>query len=97
VISIEDRLGWSRRTVSRRAHELHARYGLSGLDGASWRSVRDFYRVLVGTIMASRIPTRALASVLGYASPDALCHAFANAGLPSPGTLRRPALTDLTD
>ena len=68
--------------------EIHARYGLSGLDGASWRSVRDFYRVLVGSILASSpvMTTRRLASVLGYGSPEAICHAFANAGMPSSGS-----------
>lgn len=91
VVEIEARLGWSRRTVSRRARELHARYGIHGIGGESWRAVRDFYRVLVGTIFASHpdVTTRALAAVLGYASPDALCHAFANAGVPSPGAVKK--------
>ncbi|MFO0669344.1 MAG: hypothetical protein U0235_06935 [Polyangiaceae bacterium] len=90
AIELESRLGWSRRTITRRTTELHARLGLSGQGGESWRAVRDFYRLLVGTILASnaRMTTRALSTVLGYASPDALFHAFANAGLPSPGALR---------
>lgn len=91
VVELEAQLGWSRRTVSRRTTDLHARYGLSGVDGQSWRAVRDFYRLLLGTIFASHpdITTRQLATVLGYASPDALCHAFANAGLPSPGSVKK--------
>ncbi|CAN5916901.1 hypothetical protein BH11MYX4_BH11MYX4_69660 [soil metagenome] len=91
VVGLEEKLGWSRRTVSRRTSELHQRYGLSGIDGESWRTVRDFYRLLVGTILASNpdVTTRGLAVILGYASPDALCHAFANAGLPSPGAIRK--------
>lgn len=91
TVELETRLGWSRRTITRRTTELHARLGLSGKDGESWRAVRDFYRLLVGTILASnaRMTTGALSESLGYASPDALCHAFANAGLPSPSALRR--------
>lgn len=91
VVGLEQQLGWARRTVSRRASELHQRYGIQGLDGESWRSVRDFYRVLIGTIFASSpdITTRGLATILGYTSPDALCHAFANAGLPSPGAVKK--------
>ena len=53
--------------------------------------MRDFYRMIVGSILASNpdLTTRRLAPVLGYASPDALCHAFANAGLPSPGSVKK--------
>ena len=91
VVGLEEKLGWSRRTVSRRTTELHQRYGLSGIDGESWRTVRDFYRLLVGMILASHpdVSTRRLSAILGYASPDALCHAFANAGLPSPGSVKK--------
>lgn len=91
VVGLEQQLGWARRTVSRRASELHQRYGIHGADGESWRSVRDFYRVLIGTIFASNpdVTTRGLAAMLGYTSPDALCHAFANAGLPSPGAVQK--------
>lgn len=91
VIELEQKLGWSRRTVSRRTHALHARYGLTGLEGESWRSVRDFYRLLVGSILVThpRMTTRLLATTLGYSSPEALCHAFANADLPSPGSFRK--------
>jgi len=80
VVGLEQQLGWARRTVSRRASELHQRYGIHGVDGESWRSVRDFYRVLIGTILASSpaVTTRGLATILGYTTPDALCHAFAN-------------------
>ena len=93
AVELETRLGWSRRTVSRRTALLHARYGLSGVGSRHWRAVRDFYRVLVGTIVASSplVSTKLLARVLGYASPHALCHAFANAGLPSPAAVGRAA------
>jgi len=87
--TVEDRLGCSRRTVARRIREVHARYGISALTGADWRSARDFYRLLLGTILASHpaVTTNRLARMLGYSSPAALCHAFANAGLPSPTAL----------
>lgn len=89
VVDLEAELGASRRTVSRHVRALHERYRLSGLHGESWRAVRDFYRVLLGTILASSplLSTTALASVLGYGSPHALCHAFAHLGLPSPGSI----------
>lgn len=93
VVTLEDQLGWSRRTVSRRTTDLHVRYGLSGADGPSWRAMRDFYRILVGTVLASNpaFTTTSLASTLGYGSPEALCHAFANAGLPSPSSIPKVA------
>lgn len=89
LVTIEDRLGWSRRTVARRAREAHARYGVSAMSGADWRSARDFYRLLLGTILSSHpsATTGKVASMLGYSSPAALCHAFAHAGLPSPSVV----------
>lgn len=86
LVTIEGRLGWSRRTVARRARDASDRYGISALSGEDWRSARDFYRLLLGTIFASHeaATTNRLAVLLGYSSPAALCHAFARAGLASP-------------
>lgn len=92
AVTLEERLGCSRRTLLRRTESLCRRYLLPGLAADDWRSVRDTYRLLVGTVFATHpaMTTRLLASMLGYASTEALCHAFANAGLPSPASLRRP-------
>lgn len=93
--TVEARLGWSRRTVARRAKEANLRYGVSALSGPDWRSARDFYRLLLGTIFASHedATTARLATMLGYGSPVALCHAFAHAGLPSPASVGARART----
>lgn len=87
---LERRVAKSRSTVSRRSREFHGRFGLTGLSGPEWRSVRDFYRLLVGTIVMGHpdAGTREVAGLLGYRSAEAFCHAFANAGLPSPGRVR---------
>ncbi len=97
VVSLEEKLGSSRRTVLRRTQSLCKRYLLPGLAADDWRSVRDSYRLLIGAIFATHpsMTTRALAAMLGYASPEALCHAFANAGLSSPATLREQAAPDM--
>ena len=97
VVSLEERLGCSRRTVLRRTQALCERYLVPGLAAGDWRSVRDSYRLLIGAVFATHreMTTRALASMLGYASSEALCHAFANAGLPSPAALRERALREL--
>lgn len=87
---LEQRVAKSRSTVSRRSREFHGKFGLTGLSGPEWRSVRDFYRLLVGTIVMGHpdAGTREVAGLLGYRSAEAFCHAFANAGLPSPGRVR---------
>ena len=87
---LERRVAKSRYTVSRRSREFHGKFGLTGLSGPEWRSVRDFYRLLVGTIVMGHpdAGTREVAGLLGYRSAEAFCHAFANAGLPSPGRVR---------
>lgn len=49
--------------------------------------MRDHYGLVIGAVLAShpQATTRGLSSMLGYTSPHALCcHAFADAGLPSP-------------
>ena len=87
---LERRVAKSRSTVFRRSREFHGKFGLTGLSGPEWRSVRDFYRLLVGTIVMGHpdAGTREVAGLLGYRSAEAFCHAFANAGLPSPGRVR---------
>lgn len=87
---LERRLACSRSTVSRGSKAFHDKLRLTGLSGPAWRSVRDFYRLLVGTIVMGhpQARTQEVARLLGYRSPEAFCHAFAHAGLPSPGSVR---------
>jgi AraC-like DNA-binding protein len=83
-------LGWSRRTLARRLRGLDQRYHIYGDAGIDWRSQRDWYRLLVASMFLSHpeSTTRAVSRMVGYRSPEALCHAFARAGLPSPGAIR---------
>jgi len=83
-------LGSNRRTLARRLSRLDRQYRIYGDAGVEWRAQRDTYRLLVGSIFLSHpdATTNGVARLLGYRSPEALCHAFANAGLPSPGAIR---------
>lgn len=75
----------TRRLVNRYAEALR----LQGARG--WRDLLGTWRLYLGTVLmtAPRATTEAIARLLGYGSPHAFCHAFANAGLPAPGELRR--------
>jgi AraC-like DNA-binding protein len=93
VVDLEEVLGCDRRTIVRRTRAVHERHALHGLGGTDFRAVRDFYRLLVATILASheRATTEGVARAVGYASPTALCHAFHRVGLPAPSAVRRLA------
>lgn len=88
TLDVVGELDWSRRTLSRRLARVNQRYRVH--TSGDWRSQRDFYRLLVGSLFLShpRATTSGVARNLGYRSPEALCHAFSNAGLPSPGSIR---------
>src|SRR6202012_4403059 len=97
-IDFEARLGCSRWTLTRLLHDVHTRYGVCGIGGGTdWRSVRDFARLQGARILSTHqgAPLGAIARSVGYRSPEAMCHAFANAGLPSPGQVRRAILSGL--
>ncbi len=90
MVDLEARLALSRWSLTRRIRDLHAAYGLSGFAGGTdWRSLRDFTRVRVAGIMMTHpaATTQAVARQVGYGSAEAMCHAFANAGLPAPRAL----------
>jgi AraC-like DNA-binding protein len=89
---LEQRLGCSRWTLMRSFRQLHDMYGLSGLSGGTdWRAMRAFTRLRVAGLLLThpKATTRAIADSVGFRSPEAMCHAFANAGWPSPGSFRR--------
>lgn len=90
-VDLEEGARVSAKTISRRIDRVHARLGLHGLGARTdWRATRDFYRLLVAALLASsgRLSTRDLAAYSGYGSAEALCHAFATRGLPSPARFR---------
>jgi AraC-like DNA-binding protein len=98
LIDLEARLGCSRWTLTRSFRRLNETYGLRGLAGATdWRAMRAFARLRVAGLLMShaRATTRGVADYVGFRSPDAMCHAFANAGLPSPGQLHAGRLRSL--
>lgn len=74
----------ARRLVTTYADVLRAQ-GATG-----WREMLHAWRLYVGaTLMtAERATTEAVARALGYRSPAAFCHAFALAGMRSPGAIR---------
>jgi hypothetical protein len=88
TLDVVSELDWSRRTLSRRMARMNQRYQVH--TSGDWRSQRDFYRLLLGSLLLSHpsATTAGVARSLGYRSPEALCHAFSNAGLPSPGSIR---------
>lgn len=83
-------LGCTRRTLTRRLRRLAERHRMYER-AEDWRSERDFYRGLVAMMLLSHpdATTQSVARMLGYRSPQALCHAFRRARLPSPGRVRR--------
>jgi AraC-like DNA-binding protein len=97
-VDLETQLGCSRWTLARRLHEVSTTYGVSGKGGATdWRSMRDHRRLLHARVLLTAADARvpAVARAVGYRSMEAMCHAFADAGLPSPAGLRRATLADL--
>jgi AraC-like DNA-binding protein len=97
-VDLEARLGCSRWTLTRVLHQFHTTYGVCGIGGGTdWRSVRDFARLQGARILSTQegASLGAVARSVGYRSTEAMCHAFANAGLPSPGQVRRSILASL--
>jgi AraC-like DNA-binding protein len=87
MLDLETALHLSPRQVSRRVGAFTGRYGLNG---SNWRSLRDRWRLNVASSVMNHphATTGAVATAFGYGSPEALCHSFAKAGLPSPSNIR---------
>jgi len=83
-------LGSNARTVHRRIERIAERYVLPW---SHWRSALHHTRIVqaIRWLGAPGATTELVARLTGFRSPTALCHAFAAAGLPSPGTLARAA------
>ncbi len=84
LVDLDGALGLSPRQLNRVVSEFNRRYGFNSL---GWRDTRNRRRLLVGASLmtAARARTELVARAMGYASPTSLCHAFAQANLPSPG------------
>jgi AraC-like DNA-binding protein len=86
-------LGRELGTSPAHTRRLLRQYGEAlDLPGAvTWRDLRNLWRLHVGALLmtADGSRTERVAAILGYGSSAAFCHAFAGAGLPSPGHVRR--------
>lgn len=85
-VDLEHALALSARQVNRVVAELNQRYGFNA---GTWRDARNRRRLLVAAALLSvpEVPLAEVARTVGYRSETALCRAFANAGLPSPGSV----------
>lgn len=84
---VQDALGYSRPAVLKYLQEFNERYAYNASGG--WRELLQRWRVTMGAcfMSAPAATTERVSRILGYASPTAFCHAFANRGLPSPGAV----------
>ncbi len=73
--------------VGRLFTELASRYKLAT---TGWRDQVNAFRLTTGAMLMTspNATTAAVARILGYSSPTALCRAFAHAGMPSPHGVR---------
>jgi hypothetical protein len=83
AVDLASALGVSERHALRQASRYLERFHLSA---SSWRELMQCLRVEMGTFFMSarNATTEAVSRYLGFASPTGLCHAFQDAGLPSP-------------
>lgn len=84
---VQDALGLSRPALLKYLQEFNERYAYNASGG--WRELLQRWRVTMGACFMSApgATTEQVSRILGYASPTAFCHAFANRGLPSPGAI----------
>jgi hypothetical protein len=89
VVDLTRVLGCSERQARYLVGEYVEAYALQG--ATEWRTLVNVWTTyLAGLLMTAKgATTEGVATLLGYGSPNALCHALTNAGLPSPGEMRR--------
>jgi hypothetical protein len=89
VVDLSVTLGCSERQARYLVREYTDAYALQG--AREWRTLVNVWTTyLAGLLVTARdATTERVASILGYGSPNALCHALTNAGLPPPGEMRR--------
>jgi hypothetical protein len=83
-------LGWNPRLVHRRITGMADRYALAY---DNWRGALGYARTLgaVRLLSAPGATTDNVARLAGFRAATALCHAFAERGLPSPGSIAKAA------
>lgn len=88
MVDLEDLSGWSERSLRRHLRQYLRKYHFNAL---AWRELYRRWRLSTGLALmgAAKATTESVAEYLGYSSPTAFCRAFASAGLPSPGSIRR--------
>jgi hypothetical protein len=86
-------LGWQSRRIHRRMSELRDRYRTPW---THWRAVLHHIRFIhaLRLLSARGATTEKVARLSGFRAPNALYHAFADAGLPSPGRIAHAARTE---
>lgn len=86
ILDLQRALGWSPRTIQRRLHENHRRYGLHS---SGWRDLLLRCRLATGTNLLSAPGANPglVAATLGYGSPHALRKAMIEAGMPAPAQI----------
>lgn len=96
IEDLVETLGWSPRLVHRRLAASARRYGVPW---EHWRALLHYQRMLsaLRLLAAPGATTESVARLTGFRAPTALCHAFAKAGLPSPGTLARDARREVLE
>jgi hypothetical protein len=89
VVDLSQALHCSERQARYLVREYVDAYALQG--ATEWRTLVNVWTTyLAGLLMtAQSATTERVAGLLGYGSPAAFCHALTNAGLPSPGEMRR--------
>ncbi len=87
---LADELRWNRKRVTRRLATMADHYALPW---THWRTALHSARMLhaMRLLAAPGATTELVARLAGFRAPAALCHAFAEAGWPSPGALARAA------
>jgi hypothetical protein len=84
LVDVQDDLGWDARRVRRAIHRMARSYGYSW---THWREGLHQARLLhaLRLLAVPGATTEIVGRLTGFRAPSALCHAFADAGLPSPG------------
>jgi AraC-like DNA-binding protein len=95
-VDLEQRTGSSRWTVNRALRDLLVAHGVFGTArGTHWRSFRDYHRLRIARMLMTQrgATVKSVARRVGYGSVEAMCHAFAHGGLPSPAETRYAIIT----
>lgn len=96
IEEVSTELGWTPRHVNRRVAAIARDLAIPW---PHWRTLLHHSRMLnaMRLVSVAGATTELVARLTGFRSPNALCHAFAKAGLPSPGVMARAARVDVLE